>query len=400
MEKTENKLYVTGISYKTSSVEDREVLEIGRKEINLALNSIAENKSVKEALIVSTCNRLEFYLLLNSPVSPGLIIKDFFRNFKSLDISDKLHLFYTYSEEEATRHLFRVVSGLDSLVLGEYQIQGQIKEAYSLACSAKTMEKYFHKLFHAAFRVGKKVRSTTSIGEGKQSVGGVSTQLIVDNLKSNESVALIGVNENTRIVANKLKYHNFNHLKFVNRTLSKAEQMVEEFGGLAYSLDDLEEALGKSKAVYSSTGADVFIIDSKMLNSLAERNCCPQILIDMAIPRDIENKNLPENIKYYDIGDLQRYLELQKNSQLEAVPYAERIIEEEVDIFKAWTEVQTESLIEPYAEKFELIRQQLLNEYREQFPDQSFEIVDKMTRKLIHRMQSSFVNALMKNLKG
>ncbi|MFC2131864.1 glutamyl-tRNA reductase [Bacteroidota bacterium] len=386
---------LVGINHKSCSVEEREVFQPGRKEVPEYLNKIFGYDEVDGILIISTCNRLEFYMVIQPGFNPFEIIKRIYKE-KNIDFTKYEHIFYTYEEKQVTRHLFKVISGLDSLVLGEYQIQGQVKEGYSIACEVKTVDKILHKLFHAAFRTGKKVRRDTSLGEGRQSVSGMAAQIMIDHLKNTDTICIIGVNENTRIMAEKLTYAGFRNFIFVNRTKFKAEMLAEQFGGKASSIEKLEKALSKSQAVYTSTGAPGYIITSEMLKNLYENEQCPKLMVDMALPRDIDTRELPGDIKTYDIDDLQKYLDEQKKNQLHSVPDAEKIIEDEVSVFQAWSEMRTNSIIEPYSEKFEIIRQQIMEEYKQQFSEMAYERAEKLSKSLVHRMQSTFVQALIR----
>ncbi len=396
MEQKETYLYIAGISYKTSAIAEREKYQIGKKEMPQILKWFFEQGGVEGIAIVTTCNRLEFYFVIEKDHNPVDILKKFYF-IRVVDTSDFDRLFYIKESTDAARHLFRVISGMESLVLGEYQIQGQVKEAYSVACEAKTCEKVLHKLFHAAFRAGKNVRTNTSIGSGKQSVSGVASQIMLGNLKKNNKITIIGVNENTKLLAGELQDAGFTNFIFVNRTLFKAGMLADQYGGKAISLDDVNQALSESDALFSCTGAPGSIISSDLLNGIAQQNKNLRLIVDMAVPRDIDNSSLPAQIKYFDIGNLQDYLSEQNKAQLESIPIAEKYIEDEVQLFQAWSESQNDKILEPYAEKFELIRQDLLKEYQEQLSEKSFEKLDRFSRSLVHRMQSTFVRALLNN---
>ncbi|TAL67326.1 MAG: glutamyl-tRNA reductase [Bacteroidetes bacterium] len=396
MEQNKSYLYVVGISHKTASVAEREKYQFSRKELPRVLKMIFEFEGVQGIAIVTTCNRLEFYLVLDSGKNPFDIIEKFYL-FNKVDTTNIDKLFYTYSLPEVTRHLFRVICGLESLVLGEYQILGQVREAYSIACEAKTCEKILHKLFHAAFRAGKNVRNSTSLGSGKQSVSGVASKILIDNLKKNDSVAIIGVNENSKILAGELKNSGFSNFLFVNRTLYKAEIMAEQYGGKVFGLDKIEKALSESKAAFTSTGAPGYIITNDIFDKLILKKRLPKLIVDMAVPRDVDMSQIADEINYWDLSRLQDYLARQVQEQLSDLPIAESIIEEEVQIFQAWTEMQNNSLLEPYAEKFELVRQDLLKEYKEQMSDNAFLNLDRFSRSLVHRLQSTFTRALINN---
>jgi len=315
---------------------------------------------------------------------------------KNIPIEKYTHIFYELFNGDLTRHLFRVISGLDSMVIGEYQIQGQVKEAYSIACEVATVNKTMHKLFHAAFRIGKKVRTKTSIAEGRNSVSGVAAQLIIDNIEKNKNIAIIGVNENTKIISEKLKYNSFDNFIYINRTKYKAEIFANQFGGKAFALDEINEALKYADAIYTSTGSKEPILHASQINQIFENYGKLKLIIDMAVPRDIDTKNLNPSIKYFDIDDLKLHLEQQNKIRQQAIPEAEKLIEEAVQVFQEWSENQDNYILEPYLEKFEIQRQEVLEEYKQYFTEENFKKVDKLTKSLIHRLQATFTRALIK----
>ena len=394
MERKDLKLCVVGMSHKTSGIKDRELYEVGRKELPGMLKDIKSSEKVEGIIGITTCNRLEFYFTLHKDQEPLPIIAKHYDK-KAIDTRYMSELFYTLENGDATDHLFRVICGLDSLVLGEYQIQGQVKEGYSIACKAETVDKVLHKLFHAAFRAGKKVRSKTALGEGKQSVSGVASRIMIDKLDKHDKVALIGVNENTKIMATKLHTHGFRNFIFVNRTTYKADMMAEEFGGTSSGLEDMEKVLFSAKAVFTSTGAKGNIITREMLGRLLVQERCPHLFVDMAIPRDVDSSDLPASIEVYDMDKLHEYLNKERSEQKKAVKNAEKILKQEAEIFREWSETYDENIMEPYAEGFEKTRQRLLDEYSRQFSEQAFEKVDKLTKSLVHRLQSNFIRILM-----
>ena len=390
------KISLIGVNHKTSKLEERELFQLTPDDIKDFLNDIYSNDSVQSIIILNTCNRLEFYMILDIKSDPFELISMQYKKIKNIDLNLYKHIFYTTEEAGIPGHLFRVISGLDSLVLGEFQIQGQVKEAYSMACEAKTVSKAMHKLFHAAFRIGKKVRTKTSIADGRTSVSGAAAQIILDKLDQTSTISIIGINDNSKIITNKLKYNGFNNLIFLNRTKSKAELFAEQFGGKAYSLEEMNKALIQSDAVFSSTGAKEFIISSNNLKEIKASNKSLKLIVDMAVPRDFDASNMPEGIEYFDIDDLKNYLSKQNKKRKESIPEAEKMIEEAVSVFNEWSDKCENFILEPYLEKFEVQRQEVLEEYREYFSDESYIKADKLTRSLIHRLQATFTRALIK----
>ncbi len=390
-------LIVFGMNHRTAPVAIREKYQISRREIPSALKYICSFEGIEAVLILATCNRLEFYITINRKIDVRGLVNSYFAVEKLIKEPCK-DCFYSFDGDEAVKHLFRVIAGLDSVVLGEYQIQGQVKEAYSIACEANSLDKVMHKLVHAAFRLGKKVRNNTSLGHGKQSVSGVASQLMADKLDKGSVVTIIGVNENSKIVAENLIKTGINKFIFVNRTEFKAQMMAEKYGGQSDSLDNLEYALTMSDAVFTSTGADDYIISSNLLQKLALMDNAPGLIVDMAIPRDTDTSELPEHTKYYDLENIKHHLkDIEQEHLKNAVPEAEKIIEDELRLFHEWQESLTDDIMGDYSEKFEKIRQQLLEEYRGQFGDHSIEKLDKLTKSLLHRTKSTFVKILVKN---
>lgn len=391
------KISVIGLNIKTSSIAELENYQIPRKEFNILLKLFASQIGVEGVVFVSTCNRSEIYFTHFEDAKSFDLVKNFYKEFLKKDIEKNKKLFYQYQNTDAVRHLFRVASGLDSLVIGEYQILGQVKEAYSIACQVKTVDKILHKLFHAAFRCGKIVRNTTSIGKGKTSVSGIATDIVLKSLKPDTTVAIIGVNENTKILAEELKNVGFTNLLFINRTLHKAQQLAEKYGGIAISLHQLDDILGKADIIFTSTSAPSYIIPAKSVNATFETFGKPEIILDLAIPRDVDINGLNENIKYYDIEQLKKYLEGQQKAKLEEIPICEKIIENEVSAFLSWQESANDEFFEPFAEKFERIRRELLEEYSHSLHTEDLVLMDKITRQLLHRVKSVFVNIIKDN---
>jgi glutamyl-tRNA reductase len=390
-------LYVVGINHKTANISERELFQISKKEMPGALQYFYSRKEVEGIVIISTCNRLEFYLVLNQNIDPFSIIKDFYFYSRKIDAGSKKELFYVYYKSDVAKHLFRIVSGLESVVLGEYQIQGQIKDAYSVACSEKTADKILHKLFHSALRTGKSVRSKTEIGSGKQSLSGAAFQLIDELIEKEDPITIVGVNESTKIIAKKLRQSDFINLNFINRTLYKAEELAEKYNGKAYCLNNIEEPLAKSKCVFSCTGSPEYVISSDMLNRIYDDSNHLELIIDMAIPRDVDTRGISQDIKIFNLEGLKLYLEKQRTKTTADLSLAEKIIADEASIFEVWSEAQQNDVFAPFVEKMELMRQQLLDETNAQLSDEEFQLLDKFSRSLVHRLKATVNQALRTN---
>ncbi|GAG53615.1 unnamed protein product, partial [marine sediment metagenome] len=216
-------------------------------------------------------------------------------------------------------------------------------------------------------------------------------------IKKNDAIAIVGVNENTKIIAEKLYHSGFTNLNFLNRTLYKAEELAEKYNGTAFTLDKIEEPLAKSKCLFSCTGSPEFIITSDLINKIYNKTNCPELIIDMAIPRDVEAKGISEDIKIINLEGLKIYLEKQRTRTELELSSAEKIIEDEANIFEVWTQAQKDDVFAPFAEKIELMRQQLLDETNAQLSENEFQLLDKFSRSLIHRLKASVNQALRTN---
>ena len=389
-----SKIVVIGISHKTSTVSEREKFQINKKELHNALDYFKTRNEVEGTVIISTCNRLEFYFVIKPNVNPFSIVNEFYCDNGFINAPLNQNIFYKYNGIEAVKHLFRVVAGLDSMLMGEYQIQGQIKDAYSLACSISTADKILHKLFHAAFRTGKAVRNKTSVGSCNQSLSGVAFKIINERLRKEDVITIVGVNQNTKIIAEKLNRSGFSHLIFVNRTLHKAEELADKYNGVAFSLDYIEEPMISSKCVFTCTGAPGYIINSEMINKIYMKVKLPKLLIDMAVPHDINITGLCEDIELIDIEGLKKYLNEQKKETALELPEAEKIISNEASVFEAWSESDSAICSNQLNEKIETIRLQLLDDIKLQFSRDEFELLDKFSRTFLHRIKPIIISEI------
>jgi glutamyl-tRNA reductase len=396
-----SKLVIIGINHKTSTVAERELYQINKKEIKVALNFFSALNEVEAAVIVSTCSRLEFYLVIKPGVEPFTIINDFYFQKRKFDAPINENLFYSHKGVNAVQHLFEVSAGLDSMLIGEFQILGQLKDAYSIACSEKTAGQVLHKLFHNAFRVSKLVRTKTGIGSNNQSLSGIAFKIIKEKLKKEDVITIIGVNQNTKIIAENLNKAGFSHLLFVNRTLHKAEELADKYKGIAFSLDYIEEPLITSKCIFSCTGAPGIILNSELINGIYLKNKLPELIIDMAVPRDINIKGLIKDIEVINLEDLKKYLRAEEEEIVSDITEAERIISNEIQIFcksygfpEAKDECRDDESLCYFQEEIELVRLQLLEEIKMQISDDGISLLNKFSRSLVHRMKSIITQAL------
>ncbi|MFH1999032.1 MAG: glutamyl-tRNA reductase [Planctomycetota bacterium] len=391
-------LAVCGISYNTATLSEREPFQITRKNIVPAVKELQSIRGVKECMILSTCNRFEAYMVLDNEEEAFTILREFFILFRCKDPKVVRDLFYVRHGSTVVRHLFRVTAGLDSMVLGEYQIQNQVKEAYSVACSVKGPGKILHKLVHAAFRAGKTVRTRTAVGAGRMSVAGMAVGMMKNRLAPSNPILMVGVNENIRIVAEGLRDAGFTKFLFANRTTYKADKLATRFNGEGYGLDDLKTLMSKARCIVSCTGAPGYIIPASLVVELAKQNQCPELFLDLAVPRDIETPNdrsLP--VEILDLEDLKGIRNDQLDARREEMPAADSIVEDMVCTFQAWMEEEFDPGVGALVKEYDRIRQACLNKNRSAFNAEDREALDNFSRMLMHEFLKVPASSFLEN---
>ncbi len=322
-------LLALGINHRTAAVEVREKVAFGPSQLTQALSELRALPSVHEAAVLSTCNRTELYCVTESSGESEVL--DWLSRFHALPREDLLHCAYHYLEGDAARHLMRVAVGLDSMVLGEPQILGQLKDAYQAARDASGLGGELERLFQHTFAVAKQVRTETAIGENPVSVAYAAVSLasrIFDDF-SRARALLIGAGETIELVARHLHEAGVHQLTVANRTRERASALAGSLGGQAISLDEIPVALEKADIVISSTAAPLPILGKGMVErALKRRRHRPVFMVDIAVPRDIE----PEvgelsDIFLYTVDDLHEVIEENRRHRQVAADQAEALIE-------------------------------------------------------------------------
>mgnify|MGYP003656970162 CR=1 FL=1 len=304
-------IFCLGVNHKTAPVEIRERLAFVEKDIPANLREICELDSVDEAVVLSTCNRVEIYGASDdTAAATGHIVKYLAGHF---DIQEDQVEFYSHHDEAAARHLFEVASGLDSMVLGETEIFGQVKKAYAKAQSTGVTRRRLNKLFQQSFTIGKLVRSNTRIQQGSTSVGSAAVDLaetIFGDLKGC-SVLIVGAGEMSRTTAQSLQSRGASRIVVTNRSHEKALELAGELQGTAVEFENWESELAKVDIVISSTSAPTPIVKADMVEkAMPKRRGHSLLLIDIAVPRDIEDEvNEIDNAYLYNIDNLQQLAE-------------------------------------------------------------------------------------------
>ena len=333
-------LLLVGASHRTAPVELRERLDFGSRGLDAAVRALAERQSAAEAVVISTCNRAELYVVCDQPTAAVDDLIRFIADFHHLPAEQIRPHLYSHIDHEVARHLFRVSSGLDSMVVGEPQILGQIKEAYGVATTVQTAGPLLNKLFHWAFGVGKRVRTETALAEGAVSVSFAAVSLakkIFGNL-SGRRVLVVGAGEMGKLTAIHLKAQGVAAVVITSRTLSHAQQLAEEVGGTVAAWDTLPQALLESDIVITSTGSSTPILSkAQVKDAVPASRTRPLFLIDIAVPRDVDPRAADiEQVFLYNIDDLQSIVRENLQKRGHEVSRAEQIVDEEVTKFATW----------------------------------------------------------------
>jgi glutamyl-tRNA reductase len=388
-------IIVVGLSHKTASVDIREKVAFAPTNMEKPLRALVSIPDITEAVIVSTCNRVEIYATTRDIAGGMARLKRFLADYHSISLETLESHLYSYHGEAATRHLFRVASSLDSMVVGEPQILGQIKTAYGYAAEYKSSGIILNRFLHKAFSVAKRVRTETRIASSAVSVAFAAVELakkIFGDL-SDKTVMLIGAGEMCELAAKHFINSGIRGVMVTNRTFERAVRLAEEFDGKAVNYDDLFDQLHKADIVLSSTGAPHFIIKPKDIEEvIRRRKLKPMFFIDIAVPRDIDPKvNDVENVYLYTVDDLNGVVASNLQQRAEEAKKAEAIVEQEIGQFFKWiSSLEVTPTIVALRSKFDEIRRaelsRTISTWKELPPD---------AEKRLEAMTSAFMNKLL-----
>ncbi|OGT21790.1 MAG: glutamyl-tRNA reductase [Gammaproteobacteria bacterium RBG_16_57_12] len=361
-------LLAFGINHKTAPVEIREKVSFSPERIVVALQDLLSYPHVEEAAILSTCNRTEIYCGTSAEAS----LVDWLGGFHNLDVAKIQPYIYVHPDQEAVRHVLRVASGLDSMILGEPQILGQMKDAFASANDAGAIGKTLGRLFQHTFSVAKQVRTDTAIGSSPVSVAFAAVSLakqIFSNFQQHTAM-LIGAGETIELVARHLKEINIGRIIIANRTVERAHVLADEVGGYAIALQDIPKHLAEADIVISSTASPLPIVGKGTVESaIKARKRQPMLMVDIAVPRDIEAEvGELQDVYLYTVDDLQEIIQEGLKSRQEAAKQAEEIIDTQVSHFMGWLRAQNSV--------------PMIRAYREQAMQLRDDELDKALRKL------------------
>jgi len=337
-----NDIVLIGLNHKTAPVELRECIAFSPEETAIGLDRLIKSPHINEVILISTCNRVEVLMKVNE-IAPAIkTVTSFISEIKNISLRQFENALYVHEGDKAVQHIFRVASSLDSMVVGEPQILGQLKAAYQLATTNKTSGVVLNRLLHKTFAVAKRVRSETGIGNHAVSISYAAIELgrkIFGSLEG-KTVLLIGAGEMAELAVEHLIRHRTGDLIVSNRTFEHGVELAQKFNGKAIKFEEIIDSLKLADVVISSTGSPNYIVSRKQVKEVMKSRRNRSIFfIDIAVPRDIDpDINRINNAYVYDIDDLKGVINENVEDRKKEAIKSERIIDEAVINFKKWNE--------------------------------------------------------------
>jgi len=398
-------IVAVGINHKTAPVAVREKISFNPDNLSVALQEMLHYVQCKEAAILSTCNRTELYLVPSEKldITQEKVVA-WLEHHHNVPASTIMPSLYWHSDQKAVNHMMRVACGLDSLVLGEPQILGQMKQAYNQAKASGSMALVMDRLFQRTFGVAKQVRTETEIGASAVSVAFASVNLAKHIFASleNANVLLVGAGETIELVAKHLYENKVGKITVANRTLSRAEGMAEQIGADVITLAQIPERMSEADIVISSTGSTLPIIGKGMVEqALAKRKHRPVFMVDLAVPRDIEEQVSDlEDVFLYTVDDLQGIIAKNIENRRKAAIEAEAIVNKQTSGFMSWLRgLNTQDTVVSYRNQCLAERDLLLEKAMQQLQGNKApeaviaELATKLTNKFMHAPTSAIQSA-------
>ncbi len=386
---------VVGINYKTAPVEIRERMSLSKPQIKARAQRLKEYVELEGIVILSTCNRTEFYFAAQDREKGQETVLQFIAEYTGCTVDNIKEYIYCEELRQGVYHLLRVASGLDSMILGESEILGQVEDAYNCARDCGISNNVLNTLFQKAINVGKKVRTETSIDHYAVSVGSAAVELsknLFGKLQG-KTVLVLGAGETSELTLRHLVSNGVSTVVVANRTYEKAKRLAEEFGGQAVRLSEYTSFLQEADIVISCTAAPHYLLEVEdVASALQSRQESPLLFIDIAVPRDIhpEVGKLP-GISLYDIDDLQHVVQKNLDERKKEAVKAQKIVEEEVEEFLRWFEsLKVIPTIVSLQEK--------ANEIKEKELEKTFRKLGKVTEKeekIIGSLANSIINKFL-----
>jgi glutamyl-tRNA reductase len=393
-----------GLNHKTAPVELRERLAVGEDEIAEILKQRIACPAIREAALLSTCNRVEMTVVTHDPDAAIAAVHEWFAEKAGMNLEEVCEHLYSHTTDHAIKHLFSVASGLDSLVLGEPQILGQVKASYEHALAAGCAGHVLHRLYQSTFAAAKRARSETGIGKQAVNISSCAVELarhIFGDL-AGKTVLIMGAGEMAELAARHLKSNGCTDILVANRTLKRAQKLALEFEGHALTMEQLPDYLDAADIVLSSTGANTFVLlPDTVKAAMKKRRSKPMFLVDIAVPRDIDPRIADIDGAYlYDIDDLQQVVQGNVEHREHEAEQAGKIINEETASFLRWLKsLESVPLIRSIQQQMETRRREEMEKalrYMKGFDTAQLEAVERFSKSLMKRYMHPTLSTLKK----
>ncbi len=389
------KVLVLGVTHKTANVEIREKLAFNGPKLEEGIFGLRRIPEVREAAVLSTCNRVELYTCVNNTSVAADHIKDYLSSLHGMPRQEFERSLFVHNGEDAIRHVFRVSSSLDSMVVGEPQILGQIKDAFDFALGKKTTGVLLNKLMKKAISTAKRVRTETRIAENAVSISFAAVELakkIFTDL-GGKSFMLLGAGEMAELAARHLMNNGVQDVMVVNRTYERGCELAREFNGKPVKFEDFLHELVHTDIIICSTGAPTYVLQKDQMHKvMKERKHRPVFIIDISVPRNIDPEiNKLDNVYLYDVDDLQEVVDTNIHGRKIEAEKAEKIIDEEVGKFLKWmSSLDSVPTIISLRQKADEIKAEEIGKLKSRVPD-----LDEEKMKAVEYMATAIINKLI-----
>ncbi|AWB45738.1 glutamyl-tRNA reductase [Paenibacillus sp. CAA11] len=388
-------IVVVGLNYRTAPVEIRERFSLAEQDMPRALAELKRTKGVLEGVLLATCNRTELYVVVDRLPMCGYHIRSFMEQWFGVPREEFTQHLYIYEDDQAIRHLFKVACGLDSMVLGETQILGQVKHAFLQAQQEKATGTWFNMLFKQAVTLSKRAHSETSIGESAVSVSYAAVELGKRIFGSfvGKKVLILGAGKMSELTAKHLHANGAKEIIVANRTLARAEELAKKFNGTPCTITDAVSRLAEMDILISSTGAEGYVIQAAdVAQCMKKRPSRPLFMIDIAVPRDLDPMIAQlQNVFLYDIDDMEGIVESNLEMRRMEAEKIDAMISEEMAAFANWLQtLGVRPVIRALQEKATTIHEDTLESMFNKLPE-----LDERQRTVIRRLTRSIVNQMM-----
>jgi glutamyl-tRNA reductase len=390
---------IIGINHKTAAVEIREKVSMDAEEQKYISSALFKRWNIEGCLLLSTCNRSEIYIYKYNLRSVVNEIKSWLDGYKKTTYFINNKITYSYFGWEAVEHFIRVISSLDSQIIGEPQITNQVKEAYKNAYDQGFTNTFINKLFDFSLNIEKRIRSDTFLNDGAVSVSFAAVELAkkIYSKLDNKNILLIGSGETAELAAKHFIQKGASSLYIANRTFKHAKNLAQKINGTAILFEEIEKNLFSIDIVLSATNSSKYIISGEMMKRVSSKtNFKPIFLIDLAIPRDIDPEIRRLNgVFLYNMDDLEEIALKNLQSRYAEIPKANKIIEENLAIFKSWYNQRcTALIITELKQYFESVRKKEFNQLKKRFRSENWDDIEYLTKRIVNKLLHRHIKSL------